>query len=440
MSLESVSIRGVYFRLGLELFALVDVTLSCWQHTTNKSHMFKLQLAIGTALILCTLHVQVFAEFGPQTELDSKPVAVNLNEARYPDILKKNYVGFGKMSLSSALQTILPVGLTYKLQDVSPSVIARWDKTNVPFYQVLDEIADHLDIEWHYRDGLIVFSRIGALLEMDKPVVVKTNISVIPETPVKAIPVAVASAQSSSSKSSSALSDATPVQPVNRQSVASEKAMDVDKKPTKMSEQEQVKVERISPVVAQQDVQVSSATQEKASDVQPSDASQPKQTRFSSANRENWPIDENEAQPFTPVPTLTIGDVLAEPIEVLEDQPEVNAPKPAKASKASKAVKTPIPQVLSKTTKSWSIKAGSMLSASIEEWAKQWGWTMLWKVDNDFRIAYSVEITDDFLGGVAQVLDAYSATAHPLWGDAHEVQKLLVIKAADGSAVSISTR
>jgi len=269
---------------------------------------------------------------------------------------------------------------------------------------------------------------------------VKTNISVIPETPVKAIPVAVASAQSSSSKSSSALSDATPVQPVNRQSVASEKAMDVDKKPTKMSEQEQVKVERISPVVAQQDVQVSSATQEKASDVQPSDASQPKQTRFSSANRENWPIDENEAQPFTPVPTLTIGDVLAEPIEVLEDQPEVNAPKPAKASKASKAVKTPIPQVLSKTTKSWSIKAGSMLSASIEEWAKQWGWTMLWKVDNDFRIAYSVEITDDFLGGVAQVLDAYSATAHPLWGDAHEVQKLLVIKAADGSAVSISTR
>jgi hypothetical protein len=65
---------------------------------------------------------------------------------------------------------------------------------------------------------------------------------------------------------------------------------------------------------------------------------------------------------------------------------------------------------------------------------------MLWKVDNEFRIAYAVEIVDDFLGGVSQVLDAYSATAHPLWGDAHDVQKLLVIKAADGSAVSISSR
>ena len=64
----------------------------------------------------------------------------------------------------------------------------------------------------------------------------------------------------------------------------------------------------------------------------------------------------------------------------------------------------------------------------------------MWKVDKDFRIASTVEIDDDFLGGIARVLDAYRATSHPLWGDAHEGQRLLVITAADGSVQGPSRR
>jgi len=99
-----------------------------------------------------------------------------------------------------------------------------------------------------------------------------------------------------------------------------------------------------------------------------------------------------------------------------------------------------IPVAPVKVTKRWELPAGSMLSACLEKWAKTWGWKVLWRVDKDFRIASSVEIDDDFLGGVARVLEAYRATRHPLWGDAHDGQKLLVITSADGSAQSGSSR
>ena len=75
-----------------------------------------------------------------------------------------------------------------------------------------------------------------------------------------------------------------------------------------------------------------------------------------------------------------------------------------------------------------------MLSGSMEEWAKQWGWRLVWKVSNDFRIASPVEINDDFLGGIEKVLEAYRTTNNPLWGDAHEAQKLLVITSPNNNA------
>jgi hypothetical protein len=364
--------------------------------------MLKTRLIIGSFLIFNALHLQAHAEFGPQSELDNKPAVINLNESRYPDILKKNYIGFGKMSLSSALQTILPKGLTYKLQNVSPTVTAQWDQSNVPFYKVLDQIADHLNIEWHYREGLILFSPIGAVLDVDRPVVVKTNIAVIPEASIKPISVAPA------------------VEPAIAETKSAQKQL-----PKNGGGQAQLAA--MPSAVATPSNSITSA-EDRSSQVRSSASVEFGQSDSVTGKIDNASDTSADASSAVAVSSQSIRAVLV-------DEPQ--GPEQKLGVKSSKAVK---PIAAPKTTKHWSIKAGSMLSASIEEWAKEWGWTMLWKVDNDFRIAYAVEIVDDFLGGVSQVLDAYSATAHPLWGDAHDVQKLLVIKAADGSAVSISSR
>lgn len=81
-----------------------------------------------------------------------------------------------------------------------------------------------------------------------------------------------------------------------------------------------------------------------------------------------------------------------------------------------------------RATKSFSASKGTMLSSALLEWAKQWGWDLVWKADVDYRIAAPINLNDDFLGVAASLLDAYRDSNRPLWGDWNESQKVLVIR------------
>lgn len=76
---------------------------------------------------------------------------------------------------------------------------------------------------------------------------------------------------------------------------------------------------------------------------------------------------------------------------------------------------------------SWTIERGTMLSTSMLEWAKKWGWELIWKADVDYRISADIHLQDTFLGAVGDVLEAYSSSNRPLWGDWNDEQKVLVI-------------
>ena len=327
------------------------------------------RFVISMIAMLCGICLSSHAAQTESIATDPAPVRISLNDQIYPDILKKKYVGYGKMALNSALQYLLPNGLSYKLQGVPSTKTVQWDQTSGPLYRVLDQIADGAELEWHYREGLVVFAPIGAALEMDKPKVIKTNIAVAP----KSEPVAEKKSQAMTPVSTSIL-----VKPKNE----------------------------------------SSAKATITKDAGFTDQTDPPHSLMVAGGR-----GEQGSSP---------SSALSEIATVVTATPDLTTANPDTVPIAM--------QPRLKTMKHWAMPAGGMLSAAIEAWAKQWGWKIVWKVDSDFRIATAVDIDDDFLGGIEQVLDAYSATPHPLWGDAHESQKLLVITSADGSAYSLSSR
>lgn len=88
----------------------------------------------------------------------------------------------------------------------------------------------------------------------------------------------------------------------------------------------------------------------------------------------------------------------------------------------------PVTVTTAPQTKTWDIPVGMMLSTAMLHWAEQWGWTLIWQADIDYRIAAPIHIEANFLDGVSQVLAAYRQAHRPLWGDWQEQQKILVIR------------
>jgi len=78
--------------------------------------------------------------------------------------------------------------------------------------------------------------------------------------------------------------------------------------------------------------------------------------------------------------------------------------------------------------RTWRIDSGVMLSSAMMDWAKQWGWVLIWQADVDYRVAAPIVLTGDFLDTVGQVLDAYKVSARPLWGDFNREQRVLVVR------------
>lgn len=88
----------------------------------------------------------------------------------------------------------------------------------------------------------------------------------------------------------------------------------------------------------------------------------------------------------------------------------------------------PIVPAVHHITKQWKIAQGEMLSVSIQKWAEQWNWKLIWKADVDFRMVAPLTLDTDFLDGVGQILDAYRFGDRPLWGDWNELQRILVVR------------
>lgn len=125
--------------------------------------------------------------------------------------------------------------------------------------------------------------------------------------------------------------------------------------------------------------------------------------------------------------------------EKKESEAVLNPVKPLKVSSSTPIVKTPVKPLISTTLTTpnkdsgvWEIKlSDKTIKKSLQRWAKDAGWQLIWNANIDYPISASLAITGNFDYAINEVCKASQYTDNKIIGEFHPKNKVIVISTQD---------
>lgn len=82
----------------------------------------------------------------------------------------------------------------------------------------------------------------------------------------------------------------------------------------------------------------------------------------------------------------------------------------------------------------WVAKKGDTLRESVSAWVTKAGWQgLVWNADYDYPIEAQLTFEGSFKDAIVGIFRAYEKAQRPLYADAHEPQKIIVVTPSDNS-------
>lgn len=136
--------------------------------------MKKILLTFSLALLSLSANLSLAGELMP---VDASVAQLD-KSAGYPDFLRKKYTGYGDMTLKTAVEFLVPVGVNIKFKGVDAKKKVSWDLSDKALFEVLNEITKSNDLEWSYLNNNLVISKDGDHTQVPPLEIIKTKIVV----------------------------------------------------------------------------------------------------------------------------------------------------------------------------------------------------------------------------------------------------------------------
>ncbi|CAI1007934.1 toxin co-regulated pilus biosynthesis Q family protein [Serratia quinivorans] len=130
-----------------------------------------------------------------------------------------------------------------------------------------------------------------------------------------------------------------------------------------------------------------------------------------------------------PVAPAPVAPALS-PKVPLTPVPVVHAPSPATVIKPTQQnLVTPPASAVVKVAKSWCASKGATLRGTLQQWAQQANWQLLWKVDFDYPIVASFCVSGELAPALSDTALLYQKADKPMFFNIYPQQSLLVVNA-----------